>query len=90
MSACDIVQIAEKTIRVEWSYRSGQLADGFQAYAECLVCSKLILVKFSSPIALPVEPYIPVAEILRYEILYCPSCMGKVIIVIAGSNFFRQ
>src|SRR5450759_352341 len=90
MSSGNIIQIAEKTVHIEWSYRSSQLTHRFETDIQGLVCCKFILVIFSSPVTFPVQTYIPVAEVFSYKILYCTSCPGQVIIIITISNLFNK
>src|SRR5512137_937459 len=90
MTACCHVEIAEKLIHIERSYRSSEPADSLETLEKSLVCCDLILVIISAPVSLPVQTNVPVTEILSHKILNCTSGTGEIIIFIALSYFLDK
>ena len=87
MSSGYIVEICKEPVHIERCNRRRKPADGFETDIKRLVCGQLIPVVFPAPVTFPVEPYIPVAEILSNKILDSSSGTCKVIIVVAFPYF---
>ena len=85
VAATDRVQVCEDTVRDEGCKRSSQLHYGLQAGVECLVSRQLVIAHATTPETLAVKTYIPVREVLVYELLNSTCCgCGIVVVKILG------